>query len=70
MLFAAISGNMEMITYLLQKLGRECINAEFETYYPIHIACLQNNLGLFDFLVENGANLNVICQNEFIVVCL
>ena len=62
MVFATISGNMEMIKYLLQKLGRECINAEFETYYPIHMACLQNNLELFDFLVENVANLNVICQ--------
>ena len=62
MVFAAISGDAEMITYLLQKLGQECINTEFETYYPIHMACLQNNLELFDFLVENGANLNVICQ--------
>lgn len=62
MIFACVSGNIELVQYLIKKLGKTSINKPCERFYPIHMACLFRHCELFDFLDDNGANMKVKCH--------
>ena len=62
--FASMSGNIEILEYLIDKFGPEYINEAYHEFYPINIAVSSRNLELFDFLAKNGANLKVNCRGR------
>lgn len=62
---ASISGNMEIIDYLLGEYGNELINENPPDYLcSIQYACICGNTELFDYLVDRGADLLVMYLNR------
>ena len=59
--FAAISGNTDIIEYCLGKIGSSYINEKCWIFYPIQIAILTRNLETFDYCIKKGANLKIEC---------
>ena len=57
--YATVSGNCEIIEYLMNKFGPECINSSLHEFYPIGIACMSRNVEILDFLIEKGAKTKI-----------
>ena len=56
---AVMSGNIELIEFILDKIGPGIINERLGAHYPIQVACQFGKLESFDYLIERGAYLNV-----------
>lgn len=58
---AAKSGNTEILEDLMQhsKDPRSSINAQnAQDWIPLHLACMENHLGVISFLIQRGSELN------------
>lgn len=58
-LYASASRNIEIMEYFIEKFGRKYVKRSYKSNCPIIMACLCNNVEMFDLLVQHGAKLHV-----------